>query len=133
MTSHSNRHSTTFDETVGRLTATLIRIRMEKLTQLVKLSGNALEDVLIIKRGSQGGWRIGPAHPFPLKPREVEPLTLAIRKAHYRIGWRGNGCDDASTHQLGREVAEFLDLEGVAKAKIRQRAKRLHEGFWAAS
>jgi hypothetical protein len=107
-----------------RLAQTLIRLRLAKLSQIVERTGHPLEDILFIKK-LELGWRIGPARPFPLKPAEVTPLTQAVRAIHYRGAQIHDNWNDGSEYRFGREVAEYLDIEGHALRRIEKRAKIL--------
>jgi hypothetical protein len=109
-------------EIKDRLAQTLIRLRLAKLRQIVERTGHPLEDILFIKK-LELGWRIGPARPFPLKPAEVTPLTQSVRAIHYRGAQIHDNWDDGSEYRFGREVAEYLDIEGYALGRIEQRAQ----------
>ena len=109
-----------------RLAQTLIRLRLAKLSQIVERTGHPLEDILFIKK-LELGWRIGPIRPSPLKPREVISLTQAVRAVHYRGMQIHDNGDDGSEYRFGREVAEYLDIEGYARRRIEQRAHKLSE------
>jgi hypothetical protein len=107
-----------------RLMQTLIRLRLAKLRQIVERTGRSLEDVLYIKKLALGG-RSGPIRPSPFKPREVTSLTQAVRAVHYSgMEIHDNG-DDGSEYRFGREVAEYLDIEGYARQRIEQRAQKI--------
>jgi hypothetical protein len=107
-----------------RLMQTLIRLRLAKLRQIVERTGRSLEDVLYIKKLALG-WRIGPIRPSPFKPREVTSLTQAVRAVHYRGMQIHDNWDDGSEYRFGREVAEYLDIEGYARQRIEKRAHNL--------
>ena len=62
-----------------------------------------------------------------MKPREVISLTQAVRAVHYRGMQIHDNGDDGSEYRFGREVAEYLDIEGYARRRIEQRAHKLSE------
>jgi hypothetical protein len=107
-----------------RLAQTLIRLRLAKLRQIVERTGHPLEDILFIKK-LELGWRIGPIRPSPVKPREVAAITRAVRAVHYRGIQIYDNSDDGSEYRFGREVAEYLDIEGYARRRIEQKARKI--------
>lgn len=125
MTNESDNAAVTLIEIEDRLTKTLIRLRFAKLKQIVERKGQAVGDVLFIKK-TPHGWRIGAARPFPLHPRDVAPLTQEIRAVHYRRKDLWDQWDDASEHRLGREVAEYLDTKGQVRSRIQRRAINIY-------